>query len=81
VGIFSLSSHSVITIIMLWMWWTASRGRAEPGGGRSAPSGGRLAPWRPRDGGSPVDGRPSRRYRWRQWAESSTTRRSGRALS
>ena len=31
VGIFSLSSHSVITVIRVWTRWTPPRGRARPG--------------------------------------------------
>jgi hypothetical protein len=37
VGIFPLSSHSVITVVRLWSAWTAALIRAEPRGGRRRP--------------------------------------------
>jgi len=62
VGIFSLSSHSVITVIMVWTSWTAPRRRAGRRGGPLIGSGGRHeSDWccrGGRSGGHPA-GRPA----------------------
>ena len=61
VGIFSLSSHSVITVIMVWTSWMAPRRRAGRRGGPLIGSGGRReADWRCRGGRS--GGHPAGRH-------------------
>jgi len=76
VGIFSLSSHSVITIIMVWTPWTAPRRRAEDRGGRFPPGRGRLAADRWSRGGRPGGQllRPSERLEARTGSSTSACR-------
>src|SRR5882672_3673578 len=60
--IFPLSSHSVITIIMVLIAWTAPRGRAAGGGGPLPVDGGSRVPeWVPLRG-SPVDCSPGQSH-------------------
>jgi hypothetical protein len=53
VGIFSLSSHSVIIVIMVWTPWTGARHRAYDPGGRAVWVGGCRGPERRCVGGRP----------------------------
>src|SRR6266576_6620443 len=74
VGIFPLSSHPVITVVMVWIRWRPVRDRARIEGGRGRRDGGPPIAAGGAGGGREVDERASQRNRAFQAPILSTTR-------